>query len=196
MTGGDNSAKRDRLQIEDREVIKERYSKTNVYPMSWYSKLIWEHILKNYQKHPERVSSYYRDALKQNMANFMYILWCILEKCHCGEEFLENKLLSQHYKCFNYSYSFNENGEIISTTPRHFTDRNQDEMKRYKRIAFDSVYDFQEKENRNTKNDLNKDEQNALSSFCKELSNSNYDESYKDLVLLVEQIEKRISSHL
>ena len=70
MSSGDNSAKRDRLQIKDIETIIATYNHTNVYPMSWYSKLIWEYILKNYKNHSSIVSTIYRDALKQNMANF------------------------------------------------------------------------------------------------------------------------------
>lgn len=198
MSGGDNSAKRDRLQIEDIEKIAVTYNRTGIYPMSWYSKLIWEFILVNYKSHPEIVATVYRDALKQNMANFMYILWHILEKCQAtGEDFLEKKLLAQHYDCFNYSYEFNKNGEITSQQPRHFTDRNQNETARYKRIAINSVYDYIDKDNRNISSNLNRDELGSLSSLCKDLNTShNYDDCYKKLVMLVEKIERRIISSL
>ena len=198
MSGGDNSAKRDRLQIEDIEKIIETYDRTGIYPMSWYSKLIWEFILSNYKLHPNSVATLYRDALKQNMANFMYILWGILEECpQYGEDFLEKCILSKHYECFNYSYEFNAQGEIISKQPRHFTDRNQNETDRYKRIAIDSVYDYNDKENRNTASDLTQKEVSALSLLCRNLNSThNYDSTYKALVSLVESIERRIISNL
>lgn len=198
MSGGDNSAKRDRLQIEDIEKIIETYNRTKVYPMSWYSKLIWEHIFSTYKSHSGIAVTVCRDALKQNMANFMFILWTILEDCPAyGEDFLEQKLLAQHYDCFNYSYEFNSNGEIISQQPRHFTDRNQNEAERYKRIAINSVYDYNDKNNRNTNSHLNRDELKDLSSLCKELNSSHdYDECYKRLVMLVEKIERRLISSL
>ncbi len=194
MGGGDNSAKRDRLQIEDIEKIIETFNRTGVYPMSWYSKIIWEYILKNYKVHPNQVATTYRDALKKNMANFMYILWVILEKCpDYGEDFLENKLLAKNYDCFNYSYEFNELGEIVSKQPRHFTDRNQNELERYKRIAIDAVYDYNDKDNRNTGSDLNRSELNSLSLLCEQLnSKHNYDVCHRALISLVETIEKRI----
>lgn len=198
MRGGDNSAKRDHLQSEDIEKIVETYERTGVYPMSWYSKLIWEYILSNYRAHPDRVDDDYRDALKQNMANFMFILWTILDGCPAyGEDFLEKKLLAQHYDCFNYSYEFNANGEIVSQRPRHFTDRNQHETERYKRIAINAVYDYNDKDNRNKNCDLDSDESNDLESLCTELNTShNYDECYASLVALVEKIERRLISSL
>ena len=181
-----------------REKIIETYNRTKVYPMSWYSKLIWEHIFSTYKSHSGIAVTVCRDALKQNMANFMFILWTILEDCPAyGEDFLEQKLLAQHYDCFNYSYEFNSNGEIISQQPRHFTDRNQNEAERYKRIAINSVYDYNDKNNRNTNSHLNRDELKDLSSLCKELNSSHdYDECYKRLVMLVEKIERRLISSL
>ena len=55
MPGGDNSSKRDRLQIVDIESIIETEKRTGVYPMSWYSKLIWEYIKTNYSSNPDKV---------------------------------------------------------------------------------------------------------------------------------------------
>ena len=198
MPTADNSAKRDRFQIEDIEKIIETHKRTQIYPMSWYSKLIWEYILSNYKSHSNIVATVYRDALKQNMANFMYILWNILENCPTyGEDFLEQKLLAQHYDCFNYSYEFNANGEIIFQHPRHFTDRSRNEIERYKRIAINSVYDYNDKYNRNTNNNLTRVELSSLSSLCKELNSlHNYDECYTKLVMLVEKIEYRLISSL
>lgn len=79
MSGSDNSTKRDRLSCADIEKIAETQQRTGVYPMSWYSRLIWEHILANYRAHPEKAAGAYRDALKQNMANFMFVLWTVLD---------------------------------------------------------------------------------------------------------------------
>ncbi len=81
MTGGNNSAKRDRLQIIDIQSIIETEQRTDIYPISWYSKLIWEFIKTNYSVYPDKVPTIYRDALKQNMANFMFILLNIIDNC-------------------------------------------------------------------------------------------------------------------
>lgn len=194
MATSDNSAKRDRLQLEDIKTIIETYQRTNVYPMSWYSKLIWEYIVKHYSTHHHLIAGSYRDALKQNMANFMYILWVILEKCpQNGESFLEKTLLAPNYKYFEYSYTFNEKGKIVSKKPRHFTDRNQNETDRYKRIAIESVYDYNDKDNRHINNDLTHFENMALKNLCTNIERGTDTKSnHFSLIDLVESIEIRI----
>lgn len=197
MPRGDNSSKRDRLLIEDIEHIMETEKRTGIYPMSWQSKHIWEYIKEHYRYHPEKVSTIYRDGLKQNMANFMYILYQILEQCPMhGEPFLVRAFLEPNYHYFQYSYRFNNKGEIIHKTPRRYTDRSLNEMDRYKRIAMEAVYDYHEKDNRNVKNNLSSLELNALSALCQNIESS-FDISAlsankKDVVSLVEQVENRI----
>ena len=89
MLSSNKSSKRDRLQLTDIENMIEIEKRTGIYPMSWQSKLIWEYICNNYKNHPYKISTIYRDALKQNMANFMYILYSILESCpNNGKSFL------------------------------------------------------------------------------------------------------------
>ena len=194
MSTSDNSTKRDRLQVTDIDEIIRIEAKTGIYPMSWQSKLIWEYIKKNYKKHPNDVPTKYRDALKQNMANFMHILRYILDKCPInGETFLIDAFLKPNYKCFGYSYSFNQHGEIIAESPRHYTSRNAGEIDRYNRIAVQSVFDYAEKDNRHSKSDLTKKEKNILSTICKEIdSGKDYDYIKSNLIALVESIEVRI----
>ena len=171
MPSGDNSSKRDRLSVEDIEKIIEVEKRTGVYPMSWYSKLIWEYIRKNYRQHPELVATKYRDALKQNMSNFMFVLFTILDRCgEKGKAFLKKAFLEPKYDCFNYSYCFNERGEIVSKTPRRFTGRMNDEEKRYHRTAIDAAYDYQEKDNRNNNYYLVPSEQQLLLKICDKIS--------------------------
>lgn len=196
MDGSDNSTKRDRLQLVDIEKIIEVERKTGIYPTSWYSSLIWEHIKQNYKIHPEMVETTYRDALKQNMSNFMYVLGEILIKCGDKGSFaLEKIYLEPKFSYFDYSYEFNEWGEIIKETPRHFTERNSNESDRYKRIAFESVFDYNDKENRNTKPTLDSQDLVILNSICQDINN---EESlsiieYK-ISKLVQQIQLKIIS--
>lgn len=198
MPGGDNSSKRDRLQIVDIESIIETENRTGIYPMSWQSKLIWEFIRANYTTNPEKVPTVYRDALKQNMANYMFILLTILENCpNNGERFLVSAFLEPNYDYFKYSYTFNEKGEIIGKTDRHYTDRNQYETDRYRRIAIEAVYDYSEKDNRHNKHDLTSTEIATLTSICSNIESGVSMEYCKQLVVsLVETIEKRIISSL
>lgn len=164
---GDNSAKRDRLELSDIEQIIEIEIRTNMNSMSWYSQLIWEHIKNNYLANRHLISTVYRDGLKQNMSNFMYVLWHILDKCEeKGGCFLEDALLKPKYNYFNHSYEFNDYGEIVRETPRNFTERNLYEDDRYRRIAFESVYDYNNKANRHLEPYLSKEEMEDLNKLC------------------------------
>lgn len=194
MPSGDNSSKRDRLQIVDIESIIETENRTGVYPMSWQSKLLWEYIKENYKINPNKVSTVYRDALKQNMTNFMFILLSILETCsNNGEDFLVSAFLEPNYEYFKYSYTFNEKGEIIAKTDRHYTERNQYETDRYRRIAIEAVYDYNEKDNRHNKNNLTPSECEDLKFICNSIETGVSFKECKQLVIsLMETIQKRI----
>lgn len=198
MLSGDNSSKRDRLQLTDIENMIEIEKRTGIYPISWQSKLIWEYICNNYKNNPDKISTIYRDALKQNMANFMYILYSILKSCpNNGKPFLIKAFLEPHYDYFKYSYKFNSRGEIIDQKPRHYTGRNQDEIDRYIRIAIEAVFDYHEKDNRNNKHNLSSSEIIALSNTCNHIENAlNISINKQEVIHLVEMIEKRIISSL
>ena len=105
--------------------------------------------------------------------------------------------LEPNYDYFKFSYKFNEKGEIISKEPRHYTDRNQNETDRYKRIAINSVYDYSEKDNRHNNNDLTKSEKDSLKSICRSIENGISISEGKKLVKgLIETIENRLISNL
>ncbi|AVP66356.1 Alw26I/Eco31I/Esp3I family type II restriction endonuclease [Clostridium botulinum] len=194
MDGSDNSSKRDRLQLVDIEKIIYVESRTGIYPISWYSKHIWEHIKSNYIKNQHLIETTYRDTLKQNMSNFMYILWVILHKCNeLGIKALEEIYLKPKYEYFAYSYKFNELGEIISTSPRHFTERNLNEAKRYKRIAIQSVYDYNNKDNRNIKSNLDYYDIAFLNSICNDIIAK---KPYENIKLSIESLMKQIQLKL
>ena len=169
MSVADNSTKRDRLQIDDIEKIVRIEKATGIPAISWQSKYIWEYIKQNYKKHPEKVPSIYRNALKQNMSNYMFILGEILSVDN-GEGFFEKMFLEPKYSSFNKSYEFDSHGKIICEKPRHITERCKDEKKRFKEIAITSVYDYTNKNNRNYKNDLTSIEQKELKTLCSKIA--------------------------
>lgn len=196
MSGGDNSTKRDRLLEEDIVEILIVEQRTGVYPMSWYSSLIWEHIKANFKTHPERVSIEYRELLKQNMADFMFVLYTVIESCgKAGQEFLLETLIKPKYELFLHSYEFNKLGEIIKQTPRHFTERSANEIERFTRIAFESVYDYNDKTNRHVSPDLTAGEQKILSNLCQSIrSGQDFGSNIKALQLLMNEIQRRLLS--
>lgn len=194
MLNGDNSSKRDRLQRVDIKKMIQIEKRTNTTAISWYAKELWEFIKENYVFAQDDFFVVYRNILKQNMTNFMFILKTILENCpNNGEAFLCKAFLEPKYEYFKYSYSMNERGEIVNRKPRHNTERNKNEIVRYKRIAIDAIYDYSEKNNRNNKNDLDIYEKNALEVIC--LSIESKDDIYinKQLVVdLMKKIQNRI----
>lgn len=198
MGGGDNSTKRDRLLIEDIEKILEVERKTGIYPMSWYSSLIWEYIKKNFRNHQDIISTVYRDALKQNMVNFMFVLGVILENCkEIGAKVLTEAFLSSKYDYFASSYGFNEHGEIVTISERHYTERNKNEMDRYRRIAIESVLDFNIKENRHLDSTLSKVETSKLDTICEMILKKQDVSLIKtEIRSLMKEIQQRIISSL
>lgn len=132
------------------------------------------------------------------MVNFMFILLTILENCpNNGEDFLVSAFLEPNYEYFKYSYTFDNKGNIISKTDRHYTGRNQNETYRYKRIALESVYDYNEKNNRNLRHNLNSEELEILQSICADIESGKSVTICKQaLVNLIEKIEQGIISLL
>ncbi len=198
MPGGDNSAKRDRLQFVDIAHAIEVEKKTGICAMSWFSHLLWDYIKQNYVQNQHKIGTVYRDALKQNMANFMYILWHILDHCpENGEDFLIAGLLRPNFRYFDYSYEFNALGEIVAQYPRHFTERNVRETDRYCRIAIESVYDYNEKENRIAAPSLVTLEFRTLDSLCRRINHSDpLDFVLEDFKRLMINIQERIIESL
>ena len=197
MLTGENSAKRDRLQMEDIKKIVEIEGRTNICPISWYSKLIWEHIKSNYTSHSELVKTSYRDALKQMMTNYMFILDSIVNICSdFGKEFLIEKFLKRNYENFKFDYEFNERGDIVSKKDRHFTGRSEKEFDRYVRVSFNAVSDYFDKQNRNSKEDLTEVELGDLKSICASITSYDFERSYSLLDELVKSIQLRLVDEL
>ncbi|NLV82438.1 MAG: Alw26I/Eco31I/Esp3I family type II restriction endonuclease [Synergistaceae bacterium] len=194
MERRENSSKRDRLLFTDIEKIIEIEKRTKICPMSWYSNLIWEHIRNNYKNNKKLISSLYRNALKQNMSNYMCVLSYIYNNCPSkGEIFLNETLLEPTYDYFKYLYEFNDLGEITSRSDRHFTKQTQGETKRYNRVALQSLKHYENKDNRNIKPNLTVDEKVMLVNLCDRISRGVSSLCCKkELVVLIETIEKRI----
>lgn len=198
MTSSDNSTKRDRLLVEDIEAILAVETATGVYPMSWYSSEIWEFIKANYKQHTDIVATRYRDMLKQNMANFMFILKEIYDR-NAGHTFLYKEFIKPKYDGFLHTYEFDEYGNIIKQTPRRFTERSNNEIARFARIAFESVCDYSEKDNRHLSPDLTTNEKLELHHLIANIciagvtgARSNYTSCRKELEELVSSVEQRL----
>ena len=170
MPGGDNSAKRDRLEPKDIEKIIQTERRTGVFPTNWYARELWEHVKASYAAHPERSCEPYRTGMKQNMTDFMFVLRTILDRCpQRGRAFLTEAFLAPNFPCFDYDYTFGSRGEILRRTPRRRTESSRSELDRYCRIAIQAVYEYGEKENRNMAPDLSDREMALLEEICRDV---------------------------
>ena len=166
LSQGENSAKRDRLLKEDIDSIIQIELETHVSPISWFSEIIWKYIKENYQQNPYKIEDY-RLILKQNMNNFMEILWYISNyKEISGKEFLVHFLLAPKFDYFQYEYTFDHLGRIQSKKLRNITDATRKEFDRFIRVAFDAVEDYHSKDNRNTKDTLIEEDYLVLDEIC------------------------------
>ena len=175
MPGGDNSAKRDRLQYDDIEELIKVENRFNISCMSWYSRVIWDYIKNNYKKHPDKLDLY-RQALKTNMANFMYALKIIKDGSNLGSDFLIVSFLKNKRKYFLYDYEFDNYGTVINRTNRNITASTNKEVDRFYRIALDSIDEYNDKENRNIKISISDKILNDLNSIATRINKDNFEE--------------------
>jgi len=192
MSSSDNSTKRDRLLVEDIEAILEVETTTGVFPMSWYSAEIWNFIKTKYKAvSPAVVATAYRDMLKQNMTNFMFVLKAIID-VENGRDFLITTLIEPKADYFEHSYAFDSNGCIIKETPRHRTERSKNEFERFARVAFESVEDYNDKENRHLSPDLTQAEMAVLRQLCEKIPTVNFGSCNELLKQLMIRIQERL----
>jgi Alw26I/Eco31I/Esp3I family type II restriction endonuclease len=193
MPKGDNSSKRDRLLYEDIEkIVKIEEENKGFTAMSWFSEEIWNYIRTAYTSNKDKIEEY-RIALKQNVSNFMKILWEIKKQCkNNGEYFLIKYLLEPKLEYFKYDYKFDENGKIYETTPRNITDATKKEKDRLIRIALESVDEYHNKKNRNMKASLDKMDIERLNQMCMLIINEQYDEAYNELKSLMYDVQQKI----
>jgi Alw26I/Eco31I/Esp3I family type II restriction endonuclease len=193
MPKGDNSSKRDRLLLRDIEELILLEKETGINAMSWYSRKIWEYIKSNYKNNPDKIETF-RLGLKQNMSSFMYVLWTIVDTCeNDGINFLIETQLEPKLKYFEYDYQFNKFGQIINRQPRNITDSTRKEFERFIRIAFESVNDYHEKDNRNILSQLDQRDEEFLSSLCESIfSGKNSRSNFIRLWILMRNIQEKL----
>lgn len=193
MKKGDNSSKRDRLLLKDIErIIEIEKQNPGFSAMSWYAEDIWEYIKRTY-KHDKKSVDIYRDMLKQNMINFMEVLFRIKSKCgEKGKEFLIDYLLSTKFEYFRYSYWFDENGKILRMSKRKITDATKKEVDRFIKIAFESTDEFHKKTNRKLKPIFDSEDESLLDDICMLINRKDFKKAYDNLKKLIKLIQLKI----
>lgn len=186
-TSSENSSKRDRISETDIKKLLKLERKYNNNSMSWYGEIIWEFIKNNYQSlNMEDV----RNALKQNVHNYMEILYVI--KNNTGVDFLYNALIKHKEQYFDYDYKFDENGYPTQIQEKVKTDLYDKEIARLHRVSLESIDEYHNKENRNLKFDLSGEQVEMLKATIAMIRTGNYQMSLNKLRELVYSIQNRL----
>lgn len=90
-----------------------------------------------------------------------------MSKCgEHGEEVLAECFLRPNYYCFEYNYTFGDEGSIVKQTKRRKTERCRKEFETYKRIAITAAKDYFEKDNRRIKPNVQEDRMQEIYTVC------------------------------
>lgn len=191
MSTGDNSAKRDRLVKED--VIKaiEIENRTGISAVSWFVSDLWKNLKRNATCFSQQDFENFRICLKQVMTDFLTIL-CQIKKLDddIGTCFITEKLINPKKKYFVADYDFKIDGSYTKKK-RHITERASKEFERIKRISFDSLSEYQNKDNRNMSADFTITEKKTIVKIHSKIKSNDFNEAFFLLKKLMKAIQTR-----
>jgi hypothetical protein len=172
-----NSGKNNRLTFSDvRQLLKEEKSEQVI---SWHSKYIWD-SLKNKITNDDDAIKLSR-LMVTNLQNVLQIFSEVYSKT--GEKFL-TEYLKPEYAFVDYRFeNFNpldlSKLKVISN-PLDSKNK-QKNSERYVRVSFETLTEFQKKENRRVKGWDNKDVDNAIAETIKAIKKNNFKDADKFL---------------
>lgn len=191
MGTGDNSSKRDRLYKSDVLKAMEIENKFKLSAASWQAQLLWNYLKEHINEYDENKLEVFKNIMKQNMNNFLNILYDIKSKSGArGIDFITKTLINPKYKYFEVNYEFNDDGTFTKVS-RNKTERASGEFDRIKRISLDSLDDYHDKENRNLKPDLTETEITKENLIIDSVIKGRYSEAFSNLQALMEAIQIR-----
>lgn len=148
MTVSENAAKNNRMSLSDVQILIED-EKNGEQVVSWHSKYIWDKLKGKVQTDEDalKLSKLMRENIHQVLTIFS-----IIDEAGF-RPFLET-FLNTEYSFYDYKFKgFNtKDGTFKEVIKTKKTGKNQqNNVKRYKRIAFESLEQYKDKDNRKTK---------------------------------------------
>lgn len=146
LTKAENSAKNNRMSLSDVEVLLADEKTEQI--VSWHSKFIWDKLKGKVATDKDAVKL--SDLMRRNLHHILIVFSMIDEKKH--GEFLE-QFLNPEYSFFDYKFEgfIPETGKYEKFISKKLTGKNQqNNIKRYYRVAFDKLKEYKEIENRKT----------------------------------------------
>lgn len=145
MTQSENSAKNNRMSYGDiKTLLADEANREQV--ISWHSKYLWNKLKKKVANDKDAVKL--SVLMRNNLHQILLTLSIISENGY--NEFL-TKLLNPEYSFYDYSFvGFNpKNGTYKEVKQKILTGKNQqNNVERYIRIAFESLNNYKQKDNR------------------------------------------------
>lgn len=185
-----NSGKNNRLTFEDvQQLLKEEKSEQII---SWHSAFIWD-LLKSKVTNDEDATKLSR-VMVTHLQNVLKMLSEIYSKT--GEEFLM-RYLKPDYAFVDYRFeNFNpldlSKLKVISTPLDSKNKKKNSE--RYVRVSFETLQEFQKKENRRVKGWSNKDVEDLLSETIKSIKKKKFDDADELLRKAINNLAKQAAS--
>ena len=147
LCGSCNSEKNNRLYFRDVQTLIQDEEAGEIV-VSWHSRTIWD-MLKGLVTN-ELEAKYVSVLMRRNLHHVLIILSKILESGH--ESYLKSKLHPE-YAYFDYDFSyFDARTGTFKCIQRPVNSKNSESnAKRYLRVSFESLVEYQQIENRNVK---------------------------------------------
>ena len=190
---GDNSQKNNRLVYEDIQEVIAVEKRTSLPAMTWYSLKIWSKI-KDTLREDEDYLSNCRTVLRQNVTNYLFILYHLKQQKN-GIEFLKREFLEGMTSQWDYEYIFGKDGQILHKTKVKETQTIRKAKQRMIDASLECLDDFQKSTNRNINPDLTEQEYDMLVELSKKIS-SGEDCTRAMLNPLIDSIQDRLSERI
>ena len=189
LTGEANSSKGNRMSLSDvKMLLDDEHSGETV--VSWHSKYLWD-LLKHKVKLNEDAKNISR-LMRKNLHQVLLTFSKINEAGY--KDFLET-FLNPEYSYFDYKFKGFDpiNGTYQSVKKKTLTGQNQqNNVKRYKRIAFEALKEYESKDNRRVEEISSMQIEGTMYAVFSFLERADYDEAKKELEKVFQLIAKLI----
>jgi Alw26I/Eco31I/Esp3I family type II restriction endonuclease len=187
MCGSCNSKKNNRMSLSDvKTLIEDEKHKQKV--ISWHSKYLWD-VLKTKIKTDEDAKKLSK-IMHWHINNIMLLLFKINYNGH--KDFLR-KFLHPEYSFFDYKFeNFDPlKPDILIINKKPLDNKNKKKnADRYERISFESLEDYEEKDNRKVKKWANEKIQESINELLCLLEKNESGEAYQKLNDIIEELSK------
>ncbi len=144
LTKAENSAKNNRMSLKDVLVLLEDEKTEQV--VSWHSKFIWDKLKNKVESDNDAVRL--SDLMRKNL-HYVLIVFSMIDELGYGE-FLE-QFLNAEYSLFDHKFEAfeEESGKFGKVVTKKLIGKNQqNNIKRYYRVAFEKLKEYKSIENR------------------------------------------------